>query len=329
MFNESMREHTTIKIGGPADVWFEAEDAEDLVNIVKWAFEHKIPWMVFGNGSNTLVRDGGIKGIIISLKKFDWIREEGSIDGNLKVQVGTGVLMQHLLNWTVEHSLSGIEVLAGIPGTVGGAVVMNAGTKEGQIADSVLDITVVDKSRLVTIEKSKLEFSYRKLKLSRGAIVTSVLFRFRPMERTQIESKINSIRQHRKDTQPLIWPSLGSVFKNPKDGSKAWRLIESSGLRGVRVGGARVSNEHANWIINEGSATARDVEILIRMIKERVKEDSDVTLETEVIVVGEECGERATGLSRASERGMGGNGEAARPSLSRPRSKIEDFAELG
>lgn len=284
-FNEPMSEHTTIKIGGLADVWFEPSNLNALSKVVVWADEHDIPRVIFGNGSNTLVRDGGFKGLIISLARFDKIEPLESEPAVIKV--GAGVNLQHFIGWSVERSLSGLESLAGIPGTVGGALIMNAGTANGSIGDVVKSITVLNKGKASEYNKDRLEFGYRKLKLNKGVIIVEATLELKSGERTEIESKINKIRQKRKDTQPLLWPSLGSVFKNPVGGRPAWELIDECNLRNVRVGGARVSNEHSNWIVNEDNATAKDVEVLIRMIKEKVKDKTDVSLETEIIIMGD------------------------------------------
>lgn len=287
-FNEPLRDHTTIKIGGPADVWFEPADIDDLINIIKWIDEREIPRMIFGNGSNTLVKDNGIRGLVVSLAKLDKVEFLPVSGANETIITAeAGVHLQHLLSLSVEKSLTGFEPLTGIPGTVGGAVIMNAGTGEGTIADTIRSIKVITRHKLTTIQKSDLEFSYRKLKLPRGAVVVLAEFLLKEGIKTEIEGKISKIRHKRGEVQPLLWPNMGSVFKNPSNSTKAWQLIEDCGLRGVRVGGARVSNEHANWIVNEGKATAKDVELLIRLIREKVKEKSDVNLEPEVMIVGE------------------------------------------
>jgi len=282
LFDEPMRDRTTIKIGGPADVWFEPLDLEDLKIVIACADRNNIPKYVFGNGSNTLVRDNGIRGIVISLNNFNSIEYTGAL-----LRVGAGVPLPRLLGWSVENSLSGVESLAGIPGTVGGAVIMNAGTKDGSIGDIVRNLKWVNKGRVHFVEKNDLEFSYRRLKLPRGAIIFEVSLDLKQANKKEIESKIEKIRHRRKDIQPLLWPNLGSVFKNSENGPKAWQLIDDCDLRGVRIGGARISNEHANWIINEGNATAKDVEVLIKMIREQVKENKNILLEPEIVIVGE------------------------------------------
>jgi len=286
-FNEPMRDHTTIKIGGPADIWFEPADSEDLLAVIKWADGIKLPRLVMGNGSNTLVRDKGIRGLVVSLAKFERIEQEALADGSVRASAGAGCLLQRLLSWAAESSFSGLEPLAGIPGTVGGAVVMNAGTKDGTIGDRIESIECISRTRLSRIGREALTFEYRKLKLPRSSVIVSAAFILKQGNRAEIEAAMNRLKQRRKEVQPLLWPSLGSVFKNPSGGHKAWQLVDDAGLRNVRVGGARVSNEHANWIVNEGEATAKDVEVLIRMITERVKDKAGVMLETEIVVVGE------------------------------------------
>ncbi len=281
-FNEPMSEHTTIKIGGPADVWFEPVNVEDLANTIKWIDDHDISRMIFGNGSNVLVRDKGIRGVVISLKNLNQIVRDGNI-----VKVESGVPLGQLVSWSIENSLSGLESLTLIPGTVGGAIIMNAGTKEGTIGDRIKSLKWLSKVRISTVSSSDLNFSYRKLKMPKGVIIIEADLELATGDRQEIESKVEKIKSRRKEIQPLIWPSLGSVFKNPEKAQAAWQLIDDCNMRGVRVGGARISNEHANWIINEGSATAKDVEVLIKMIKEHVKDKSDVNLEPEIILVGE------------------------------------------
>jgi len=289
--DESMREHTTIKIGGPADVWFEPVDVEDLVAVLKFVDENKIHKTIFGNGSNALVTDKGIRGIVISLNKFDNIELIEQLTSEDKkqavVRVGAGVPLQKLISWSLDNSLSGLENLTGIPGTIGGAVFMNAGTADGSVGDAVQSVSVVNKGKIIELSKDKMEFGYRKTKLPKGGVVVGAVILLSFANKDEIEARINKIRNKRKDTQPLLWPSMGSVFRNPSHGRKAWQLIDECGLRDVRVGGARISNEHANWIINEGAATSKDVEVLIKLIREKVREKSGINLETEIVIIGE------------------------------------------
>lgn len=282
-FNEPMKDHTSIKIGGPADIWFEPADADDLLNVTKWADERDLRKMIFGNGSNVLVRDNGIRGLVISLKNFSQISRDGD-----DVRVGAGLPLAQLIHWSVENSLSGLETLTSIPGTVGGALAMNAGIKEGYIGERVKEIKWIAKGRVTTAPKDSLQFEYRRLKMMKNTVILEALLELKAADRPEIEAKIERIKAKRKEVQPLLWPSMGSIFKNPEKAPSAWQLIDDCNLRNVRVGGARISNEHTNWIINEGNATAKDVEVLIKMIREHVRERSDVNLETEILIVGEQ-----------------------------------------
>jgi UDP-N-acetylmuramate dehydrogenase len=245
--------------------------------------------MVFGNGSNTLVRDKGIRGMVISLAKFDRIEAMPKNEERRTTNViaGAGVSLQKLVGWSIENALSGLEPLTGIPGTVGGAIVMNAGTKDGSIGGVVEGLKVFSKGRMTRLAKTGLEFSYRKLKLPRNAVIVEAELALKEGVSAAIEEKVEAIRHKRREGQPLIWPSLGSVFKNPPHARRAWQLIDECDLRNVRVGGARISAEHANWIVNENNASAKDVEVLINMIKEQVKERFNINLETEIAIAGE------------------------------------------
>jgi len=296
-FNEPMREHTTIKIGGPADAYFEPATIEELASAVKWIDSLGFSRVIIGNGSNTLVRDGGIRGLVISLASLSEISglpsesaaAEAQAGAEFEVEAQSGALLPNLLGAVCERSLSGLEQLAGIPASVGGAVVMNAGTNEGSISDAICSVKLLRSSRIVSIDKADLGFGYRKVKLPKGAIVVAAVFKLKKGEKYDIENKMDKIRRHRKETQPLSFPSLGSVFKNPDHKHKAWQLIDESNLRNVRVGGARISNEHANWIVNEGDATSHDVEVLIKMIRDQVKERTRVSLDTEIVILGEKA----------------------------------------
>lgn len=202
--------------------------------------------------------------------------------------IEAGVGLPRLIEFAVEKGLSGVEPLVGIPGNVGGALVMNAGTPEGDIGRIVLSVTFVDREgKIVTWERDKIRFDYRESHFPRGAILLSTRLQLELSTPEAVREKVEKIRQKRIQTQPLNVPNLGSVFKNPKKGYAA-RLIEESGLKDVRVGGARISPKHANFIVNEGKATARDVLALVGLIKDKVKERFGVMLELEAQVVGEE-----------------------------------------
>lgn len=295
LFNEPMSRHTTIRIGGRADAYIKPKTLEDLANVVHLAQESEIPWMTFGWGSNLLVRDAGIRGFVIStqdcLNTYE-LREvtENAVD----VYAGSGVGISAFVNFCKEQGLTGCEALIGIPGSIGGAIVMNAGARGVEFKDIVREITVLDdEGQLKTISREKLDFQYRNLKIPRSWIVVSGLFRLEKGNGEEIAARVREYQKKRVESQPLQFPNVGSIFKNPQPEKKgmnhlgAGQLIEEAGLKNIRVGGARVSEKHANFIINENDAKARDVEVLIGLVRDKVKEMTGIVLETEVRIVGE------------------------------------------
>lgn len=280
-YQASLQDYTSFRIGGPADALVEPVDVEDLCRVVAQARAERIPVFVVG-GTNVLVRDGGIRGIVVSLRQLKTIRQE---PGHVLYADG-GVGMPTLIGYAIRRSLSGLEWGAGIPGTVAGCVVMNAGTRLGEMKDSVKAVRMVDpRGRVVDIPAADIPFSYRKAHLPRG-IVAGVWLQLRPGAHDQIERTVKDYLQYRKDTQPLTWPSAGCVFKNPPQDS-AGRLVDAAGLKGARVGDAQVSDKHANFMVNLGQARAADVLALIRKVRAAVKKQSGVTLELELKVVGQ------------------------------------------
>ena len=294
-YREPMKNHTSIRIGGQADVFLKPVDLEDLKAALKIATEEDLPMMLLGAGSNTLVRDAGIRGFVItslSLQKQEIVSQN---EETADIFCEAGVKISAFVQMAAEKGLSGCESLIGIPGTMGGAIFMNAGARGIEIKDIVREITFLDvQGTLHTVLRDKLEFSYRHLKLPRGAIILSGIFRLTKKDPQEVEETVRNYQKVRAETQPLNYPSLGSVFKNPestKKGevvSKAGELIEECGLKGVRVGGARVSEKHANFIVNEKQATAKDVVVLINLVRDKVKEKTGVLLETEVKILGED-----------------------------------------
>ena len=280
-FDAPLAELTSLRIGGPADAFVSPEDVHDVCRIVRQAQEAQIPVMVLG-GTNLLVRDGGIRGMVLSLSKLAAIEKEG--DGLVFAEAG--VRMPTLLGFAVHHALSGLEWAAGIPGTVGGAVVMNAGTKLGEMQNCLDAVQLVDpEGRVMTYAAADLSFAYRSVSLPDGVVVGAWL-RLSPAPRETIESRTKSYLQYRKRSQPLSQPNAGSVFKNPL-GTTAGRLIEEAGLKGCRVGDAQVSTKHANFIVNLGHARSADVLRLIETIRHAVFNRTGIRLELEWKVVGE------------------------------------------
>ena len=280
-FREPMRLHTSFRIGGPADAYIEPADEAALCRLMAQARKAKVPVFVMG-GTNLLVRDGGIRGIVVRLTKFDRIEEHQG--GLLYVEGGVG--MPRLLKYALQHKLAGLEFAAGIPGTLAGSVVMNAGTRLGEMRD------VVERVRMVTPEgeirelsADEVGFEYRSTRLPRG-IVAGARLRLKWNPSSRMDTVVKDALLRRKTTQPLALPNAGCVFKNP-GGDPAGLLIEAAGLKGTQVGDAQVSSLHANFIINRGCATARDVLSLIRKVGRTVEQTAGVTLQLEVRIVGQ------------------------------------------
>lgn len=280
-FGASLDAYTSFKIGGPADVLVEPADVEDVKKLVRQASERKVPLFVVG-GTNLLIRDGGIRGIVVNLSKLRSISEEpGSV---LYAEGGVG--MPTLIGQAIRRSLAGLEWAAGIPGTVGGCLVMNAGTRLGEMKDSVKAVRLVTmKGKVTDLPASSIVFEYRRARLPKS-IVVGVWFQLRPGVRADIEKIVKDYLHYRRDTQPLAMPSAGCVFKNPP-GDSAGRLIEAEGLKGLRVGDAEVSTKHGNFIVNRGHASACDVIELIGKIRRAVRSKIGVRLDLELKIVGE------------------------------------------
>ena len=279
-FQAPLSEYTSFKIGGPADVVVEPADIEDVCLVVQQARRRKIPLFVLG-GTNLLVRDGGIRGIVMSLVRLRGIKEEpGSV---LYAEGGVG--MPTLIGYAIRHSLAGLEWAAGIPGTVAGCVVMNAGTKLGEMKDSVKAVRMVNmKGQLVEVEATQVRFEYRRALLPHGVVV-GVWIQLKQGVRSEIERVVKDYLHYRRDTQPLALPSAGCVFKNPPNDS-AGRLIEAVGLKGARVGDAEVSMKHANFRVNRGQARAADVTALIGKVRSAIRRLAGVRLDLELKIVG-------------------------------------------
>lgn len=279
-FRAPLREYTSFKIGGPADVVVEPADIEDLCLLMLQARARRIPVFVLG-GTNLLIRDGGIRGIVVSLSRLREIKEEpGSV---LYAEGGVG--MPTLIGYAIRHSLAGLEWAAGIPGTVAGCVVMNAGTKLGEMKDSVKALRLVNvKGQVVDLEANQVKFEYRRALLPRG-IVVGVWLQLKQGVRSEIERVVKDYLRYRRDTQPLAMPSAGCVFKNPPNDS-AGRLIEAVGLKGARVGDAEVSMKHANFMVNRGQASAADVIALIGKVRSAIRRRAGVRLGLELKIVG-------------------------------------------
>ena len=280
-FGAMLKDYTSFNIGGPADVLVEPADVDDVRRLVKQASARKIPLFVVG-GTNLLIRDGGIRGIVVSLSKLRAVKEEpGAV---LYAEGGVG--MPTLIGYAIRRSLAGLEWAAGIPGTVGGCLVMNAGTRLGEMKDSVKAVRLVNmKGDVMDLPAASIPFEYRRARLPKG-IVVGVWLQLRQGIRAEIEKVVKDYLHYRRDTQPLAMPSAGCVFKNPPNDS-AGRLLEATGLKGLRVGDAEVSTKHGNFIINRGHATAADVIGLIGIVRRTIKHKAGLRLDLELKIVGE------------------------------------------
>lgn len=282
--NESLKIYTMTKLGGNADIFVMPETEQQAQQVVQYAYQHNIPLLMLGNGSNMVVRDGGVRGIVIHFAKLQEIR----IDGNV-VHAASGALIKDVSKRVADESLTGFEFACGIPGSIGGAMAMNAGAYGGEIKDVIVECTVLTKTgeRLV-LTKDELELSYRKSIIAKkGYYVLSATFQLAKGDQAEIDAKIADLTFQRESKQPLDYPSAGSVFKRPP-GYFAGKLIQDSELQGKGVGGAEVSQKHAGFIINKNNATATDYIETIQMVQRIVKEKFDVELEMEVKIVGED-----------------------------------------
>ena len=280
-FGAPLRDYTSFRIGGPADVLVMPADAEDVCRLVRQAKAAGVPLFVLG-GTNLLVRDHGIRGIVVSLAKMNDVTEE---PGHVLYAEG-GVGMPTLMKQATVRGLSGLEWAAGIPGTAAGCVVMNAGTKLGEMKDCVKAVRIVDPSgNVLDCPASAIRFSYRRALLPRG-IVVGVRVQLRPASKDKIQATVKEYLRYRKETQPLTLPNAGCVFKNPGPDA-AGRVIEAAGLKGARIGDAQVSEKHANFVVNLGHARAADVIALIKKVGRTVEARTGLTLELELKIVGE------------------------------------------
>ncbi len=282
-----MARYTTFHIGGPADVLVNIAAPGEIPLALRAAKLAGVPVTLIGNGSNVLVRDGGIRGLVIRIDgAMTAIRREGNM---LRVQ--SGALMRSAANFAMNEGLSGLEEVAGIPGTMGGGVIMNAGAYGGELSQVVTRVDGISLSdgKPVSFEGEALGFSYRhSAMMNAGVVVTDVAMQLRPGDPEQIKARMDDLAKARREKQPLEYPSAGSTFKRP-EGYFAAKLIDDCGLRGLSVGDAQVSEKHAGFVINRGSARASDVLELIQQIKTRVFDAYGVELEPEIRILGEDA----------------------------------------
>ncbi|MEK7688656.1 MAG: UDP-N-acetylmuramate dehydrogenase [Deltaproteobacteria bacterium] len=285
LFDVPMKSYTSFKIGGNADVMAFPVNENELMDVIQFASIKGFPVFVLGRGTNLLVRDNGIRGVVINLadgfKDVSWIGEDEAL-------VGAGVGIIEMVNLCRSRGLTGLEFAAGIPGTIGGAIYMNAGAYGGEMKDIVERVDAVDLSgQRHGFDKLSLKFSYRKCELPANIIITKAHLKFKKDNPEEIKNRIKEFKERRKTTQAIILPNAGSIFKNPP-GLSAGRLIEESGLKGVKSGGAQISEVHGNYIVNLGNAKAMDVLTLMATARDKVFKVKGILLETEIKVVGED-----------------------------------------
>ena len=284
LLEEPMHKHTTFRVGGPAEVFVTVENKEQLEKIIKYLNLVERPYFILGNGSNLLVGDKGYRGVIIRLGgEFNTLKTEGTL-----LTAGASVLLSAAAREAMENGLTGMEFASGIPGSIGGGVKMNAGAYDGEMRQIVESVQVMYKDgSILDLDNETMEFGYRNSVIkNRPYVVLQVSLRLQPGNREEILARMNELAARRKEKQPLEFASAGSTFKRP-EGYFAGKLIMDSGLRGARIGGAQISEKHCGFVINDGTATAADIAELKQEVSETVKEKFGVTLEPEVILLGD------------------------------------------
>lgn len=284
LIEEPMKKHTTFRIGGPAEYLILPQTAEEIADVVKLCRQEEIPWYIVGNGSNLLVADEGVRGVVIQLlRNFNQIQVEGC-----QIRMQAGAQNAAVAKRALDASLTGFEFAAGIPGTIGGAVVMNAGAYGGEMKDILKEVTVLDQNGMIrTIPAEELELGYRTSIIARkGYVVLEAVIVLKTGDPKEIKVAMDDLKEKRVTKQPLEYPSAGSTFKRP-EGYFAGKLIMDAGLRGFSVGGAQISEKHCGFVINKGNATAKDVTELMDETKKIVMEKFGVALEPEVKRLGQ------------------------------------------
>lgn len=284
VLNELMSRHTTFRVGGEAACLIKVLNSKELSKIITFLRQTEHEFFVLGNGSNLLVSDNGYEGVVLKLEgEFNEIKTDG-----LKIISGAGASLAAVARTAMEEGLTGMEFASGIPGTMGGAIVMNAGAYDGEMKQVVKEVTVMDQEgNVLVLDNDTMEFGYRTSVIkNRPFIVLSVVLELQEGEKAEIKKKMDDFAERRREKQPLEYASAGSTFKRP-EGYFAGKLIMDAGLRGFSIGGARVSDKHCGFIINTGNASATDIAELIAEVQERVKEQFGVMLEPEVIRIGQ------------------------------------------
>ncbi|MBC8318622.1 MAG: UDP-N-acetylmuramate dehydrogenase [Desulfobulbaceae bacterium] len=288
LWNASISSYTTFRVGGAADALVFPRGTKEVSQLIQGLRKMNIPWHILGRGSNVVVSDKGIKGVVIvfgkNFSRCHIVKEDGD---SVLVKVEAGHSLSGLVKWAADQGLSGLEFAAGIPGTVGGAIVMNAGAWGGEISEVVSAVDMMtERGEIVTKKRKEIDFQYRSWGEESSMVAVECVFRLKKSTAADSRGKCQELLEQRKKNQPLNTPSGGSFFQNPAGSKSAGELIEHAGLKGKRVGGAEVSHVHANFIVNNGSATAADIIGLMHIVQQRVEETSGVFLEPEVRFLG-------------------------------------------
>ena len=283
LIDEPMSRHTTFRVGGPADFFVTPKAKEEVRDVIRICKEAGMPYYIIGNGSNLLVSDAGYRGVVVQIyKKMNEVKVEGDL-----VKAQAGALLSGIAAKALGAELSGFEFASGIPGTIGGACVMNAGAYGGEMKDVLESVTVLTgEGKIIELGRNELELGYRTSVIAKkGYIVLGAVLKLERGDGEKIKTYMDELKEKRVTKQPLKYPSAGSTFKRP-EGYFAGKLIQDAGLQGYTVGGAQVSEKHCGFVINRGGATSSDIITLIRDVQKKVKEDAGVDLETEVKLIG-------------------------------------------
>ena len=282
LMNESLKKHTTYGIGGPADLMIFPKSKQDLIKVIEIINENKIQLTILGSGSNVLVSDNGIRGAVISLKNS---LKQVEVDDNI-LYAECGTMLGKIVKHAVKNNLIGLENLNGVPGTLGGALIMNAGAWGGEISENLIHVEIMNsKNEIQKIQKKDLNFSYRQSSFNKDDILLSAKFNLQKADKDVIKDNFIEAQSGRKKSQPLNKRSAGSLFKNPKNNS-AGKLLDEAGLKGFSIGDAKISEKHANFFINDGDASSRDMLMLIKKAHKEVKDKFNVNLSLEVKLMG-------------------------------------------
>ena len=282
LMNESLKKHATYGIGGSADLMIFPGSKQDLIKVIEIINKNKIQLTILGSGSNVLVSDNGIRGAVISLKNS---LKQIEVDDNI-LYAECGTMLGKIVKHAVKNNLIGLENLNGVPGTLGGALIMNAGAWGGEISENLIHVEVINsKSEIQKIQKKDLNFSYRQSSFNKDDILLSAKFNLKKADKDIIKENFIEAQRGRKKSQPLNKRSAGSLFKNPKNNS-AGKLLDDAGLKGFSIGGAKISEKHANFFINDGDASSRDMLMLIKKAHKEVKDKFNINLSLEVKLMG-------------------------------------------